>query len=273
MADRIETVAERVARVELPFDALGFDPYGISRAALTTAFAALEPFYRRYFRVRCQGLEHVPARGRAMLVGNHSGGVGLDGAMVIAAAFFGLDPPRLAQGMAERFIGKVPFASTAAARTGQFTGLPEHAERLLEDERLLLVFPEGSRGTAKRYWERYSLVDFGTGFMRLALQTKTPIIPFAFLGGGSAIPTFVNLYGVGRRLGVPYIPLTPWVLPLPRPARLNIQIGEAMRFEGSGNEEDRSIAERVARVKGRIRELIERGRAARRERFRTEAGR
>ena len=115
-----------------------------------------------------------------MLVGNHSGGVAIDGAMVLASMFFDMDPPRLAQGMAEKFINKVPFASEWANRTGQFTGLPENAVRLLEDERLLVVFPEGARGTAKLYKERYSLVDFGTGFMRLALKTKTPIIPFAF---------------------------------------------------------------------------------------------
>ena len=58
-------------------------------------------------------------------------------------------------------------------------GLPEHAVRLLEDDRLLLVFPEGARGTAKLFKDRNSLVRFGTGFMRLALQTGTPIVPTA----------------------------------------------------------------------------------------------
>ena len=35
------------------------------------------------------------------------------------------------------------------ARTGQFTGNPDQAKRLLDAERLILVFPEGARGTAK----------------------------------------------------------------------------------------------------------------------------
>ena len=138
------------------------------------------------------GIEHVPKRGRVMLVGNHSGGVALDGAMVVASMFFEMEPPRLAQGMAEKFLNKVPFASQFANRCGHLTGLPEHAERLLEDERMLMVFPEGARGTAKLYKERYSLVHFGTGFVRLAMKTKTPIVPFAFLGGGEAIPTISN---------------------------------------------------------------------------------
>jgi 1-acyl-sn-glycerol-3-phosphate acyltransferase len=45
-----------------------------------------------------------------------------------------------------------------------------------------MVFPEGARGTAKLYKERHSLVRFGTGFIRLALETRCPIIPFAFDG-------------------------------------------------------------------------------------------
>src|SRR5256885_2001642 len=124
------------------------------------------------------------ARPRAMLIGNHSGGVALDGGMVLASMLLDLDPPRLAQGMAEKFMNMIPFMSQYSARCGQFTGLPEHATRLLDDERLLMVFPEGARGTAKLYWERYSLVNFGTGFMRLSLATGTPIVPFAFIGGG-----------------------------------------------------------------------------------------
>ncbi len=147
-----------------------------------------------------------------MLVGNHSGGVALDGAMCVAASFFELNPPRLAQGMAEKFLNVIPFASEWTARCGQLTGLPEHAERLLEDERLLMVFPEGAKGTAKLFKERYSLVDFGTGFMRLALKTKTPIIPLGFVGGADAIPTIANSYALGKLLRDPYIPITPWLL-------------------------------------------------------------
>src|SRR5207245_669605 len=125
-----------------------------------------------------------------------------------------LELPRLAQGMAEKFISRFPFASVWTARCGQLAGLPEHAQRLLESERLLLVFPEGARGTAKLWKDRYSLVDFGTGFLRLALRTKSPIVPFAFLGGGDAIPTVTNLYKVWYLLGLPYLPLPPWLFPL-----------------------------------------------------------
>src|SRR5437899_9701017 len=253
-----DDIAARVDRLELPFDARGVDDYGVSKWHLTVLFRALSFLYRTYVSVRCSGIDHVPPRGRVMLVGNHSGGIALDAAMVIASCFLEMDPPRLAHAMADRFINRLPFASTWTSRCGQLTGLPGHAQRLLESDRLLLVFPEGARGTAKLWKGRYSLVDFGTGFMRLALRTKSPIVPFAFLGGGDAIPTVTNLYKVGNLLGLPYLPVTPWLLPLPRPVGLSVHFGEPMRFEGSGAEDDDTMHRRADEVKARIADLIER---------------
>lgn len=252
-------VRERVERMELDFGRYGVDPYGISKRHLVTFYDMLGFFYRIYFRADVSGLENVP-RGRCMLVGNHSGGVAIDGGMVIASCFFDLEPPRLAQGMADRFIQRLPFAAQWSNKVGQVTGLPEHAARLLEDDRLLMVFPEGTRGTAKLYPERYSLVRFGTGFVRLALQTRAPIVPFAFVGGGEAVPTIANLEKVGRILGTPYIPVTPYGVAAPLPVRVGLRYGEPLRFEGSGTEEDAHIEEMVDTVKQAIAKLIREGR-------------
>lgn len=258
-----QETAERVARLELPFNSFGYDPYGISRDAVARAMSLARLLYRHYFQVTVRGLGNVPPRGRAMLVGNHSGGVALDASIVIASVFFDLEPPRLAQGMAEKFINRVPFFSQWANRTGHFTGLPEHAARLLRDERLLMVFPEGARGTAKLFPERHSLVHFGTGFMRLALETNTPVIPFAFLGGGEAIPTIFNAYRLGKLLGAPYIPVTPWIAPIPLPVRLSLRFGEPMTFRGDGSENDEVVSGHVDRVKQVIAKMIDEGLAER----------
>ncbi len=264
MPESTESIRERVNRLEIPFSELGTDPYGISKKHLRVAFTALSVFYKHYFSVESHGIANVPPRGRAMLVGNHSGGVAIDGAMVIASMFLEMTPPRLAQGMVEKFINKLPIASLWTNRTGQFTGLPEHAVRLLEEDRLLMVFPEGARGTAKLYKERHSLVDFGTGFMRLALKTKTPIIPFGFLGGGDAVPTISNAYRIGHMLGLPYIPITPWLVALPLPVKLEIFYGAPMVFHGTGSEDDEVILGYVDEVKASITRLIEHGRRLRR---------
>ena len=87
-------------------------------------------------------------------------------------------------------------------------------------------------------------------------------MPFAFLGGGDAIPTVSNLYKLGKLLGVPYLPITPWILPLPRPAKLSVHYSEPMHFEGTGSEDDDAIRGYVEQVKARIGGLIEKGRAA-----------
>ncbi|MEM9696959.1 MAG: lysophospholipid acyltransferase family protein, partial [Myxococcota bacterium] len=227
--------------------------------------SSLTAFYRHYFRIHIHHRDHVPQTGRCMLVGNHSGGIALDAAMVLTSCFWELEPPRLVHAMAEKFIARVPGAATWTNRCGQFTGLPEHAEKLLENDRMLMVFPEGARGTKKLYRERYSLVQFGTGFVRLARRMKTPIIPFAFLGGGDAIPTIYNSDRLGKVLGAPYVPITPWLVTVPVPARLDIVWGAPIVFEGSGNEDDAVIARDVALVKETIASLIEEGRHLRRE--------
>jgi 1-acyl-sn-glycerol-3-phosphate acyltransferase len=257
---REESVWQRIEQLELPFGPLGVDPLGVSKWHLRAALTIAAPLYRHYFRAQCHGLDHVPASGRVMLVGNHSGGVALDAVMVMCSLLLDKNPPRLAQAMAERFVGKVPLLSVWSSRTGSLSGLPEHARRLLEFERVLLVFPEGAKGTAKLFKERHSLVEFGTGFMRLAMEMHAPIVPFAVLGGGEAIPTVANLYGLGKLLGAPYIPVTPYLLPLPLPAKIDIYYGAPMQFSGTGAEDDAVIASQVAQVKAKIAELIELGR-------------
>lgn len=252
-------VAEKIERLELPFNQYGLDPYGIDKGYLKRCFSFLSFIYSGWLTVDAYGIENVPDRGRAMVVGNHSGGVALDGGMIIASLMLDKAQPRLAQGMAEIFLNSTPFVSTILSRVGQFTGLPEHAVRLLEDDRLLMVFPEGARGTAKLYPARNSLVRFGTGFIRLALQTGTPIVPTAFIGGGEAIPTIANLYRLGKLVGAPYVPITPWILALPRPTSCQIYYGEPMTFEGDGSEEDSVIDAYVEQVKARIGQLIEFG--------------
>ncbi|MGH7268918.1 MAG: 1-acyl-sn-glycerol-3-phosphate acyltransferase [Polyangiaceae bacterium] len=255
---------EAVDRLEIPFNALGIDPFGISKRDLALWTAAIGAFYRWYFSVRTRGIEHIPSRGRAMLVGNHSGGVAIDAAMVVVSCLFEMNPPRLAQGMAEKFMNRVPLLGSWANRTGMLTGLPEHADRLLEDERLLLVFHEGARGTAKLFRERNSLVDFGSGFMRLALKTRTPIVPFAVLGGGEAFPTIANAYKLGQAFGLPYVPIVAYGIPFPLPTKIEIEYAEPLRFTGTGNEDDAVVHGYVDEVKHVISGILEAGARRRR---------
>lgn len=247
----------RVDRLRLPFNAGGYDPFGVSRDTLRSSMRWLGWLYRHYFRVGCQGLEHLPRTGRAMLVGNHSGGYAIDAGMVIAACFLELDPPRLAHGMADRFLSRIPFASRIASQSGQLTGSAEQARRLLGDDRLLLVFPEGAQGTAKLFRDRYTLRRFTTGFARLALEMRAPVIPFAFFGGGEAVPTVANLEWLGKLFGLPYLPVTPYLLPLPLPVRAQIHFGAPLHLEGTGSEQRDAIELQVQRVRDAIDRLLQ----------------
>ncbi|MAD60247.1 MAG: acyltransferase [Myxococcales bacterium] len=260
-------VSEKLESLDIPFGKLGFDPFGISKRHLGLFYSLLEPLYRHYFKVKVNGLENVPSQGRAMLIGNHSGGIPVDAGMIFASIFLEADPPRHVHGMVEKFAQNLPFLSPIFSRIGQFTGLPEHAVQILEAERLLLAFPEGVRGTGKLYSERYQLERFGTGFMRIALQTQSPIVPFAFVGGEEAMPVIYHAPTLAKLIGVPYIPIPKHLIPIPKPEFCQIVYGPALHFEGSGNERDSVIQGYVNEVKEVIVELIAQGRQQRDERI------
>jgi 1-acyl-sn-glycerol-3-phosphate acyltransferase len=192
-----------------------------------------------------------------MLIGNHSGGVPFDGMMVLSSLFFDKDPPRHAHGMVEKFAQRLPVVAPFFTKTGQFNGIPANAIRLLEQERLLMVFPEGIRGIAKHTRHRYQLQRFGTGFMRIALETGAPIVPFAFIGGEEAFPTVAHIRPLAKLLGVPYFPVPRHILPIPLPRPCSIRYSEPMHFEGNGRESDELVKELVGRVTARIAELFE----------------
>jgi hypothetical protein len=96
------------------------------------------------------------------------------------------------------------------------------------------------------------------------MKMKTPIVPFAFLGGGEAVPTISNATALGKLFGVPYIPVTPWIFAIPIPAKLEVYYSAPMFFEGTGTEEDEVVAQHVEKVKDRIAGLIAAGRKHRR---------
>ena len=266
-----DAVRARLEHLDIPFNRFGLDPYGISKVHLGAFYSFLGVLYKHYFRVLTHGIEHVPNDGAAMVVGNHSGGLPVDAGMVAASMFFAHDPPRHLHGMVEKFAQGWPFLAPLFSRVGQLTGLPEHATRILNDGRLLLVFPEGARGTGKLYKDKYQLVRFGTGFVRIALRSGAPIVPFAFVGGEEAIPTVYHARRLARMMRAPYVPITPYGLPIPLPIQCSLHFGEPLHFEGDGTEPDHVIEGYVAQVKERIAGLIDEGRRMRHTRRGTKA--
>ncbi len=248
---------------------MGVDRFGLSRKALLRYYSAFAPIYRRYLKVTVFGGEHVPDRGRGLVIGNHSGGIGADAAMLMCSLLFN-EAPRLGHGMAEYFFNTKPFAGMLLNKVGHLTGLPEHARMLLEDERLVVAFPEGARGALKPYRQAYELQRFGTGFMRMALQNKAPIIPFAFIGAEEAFPILARITAVTKLLGTPPLPIAPQLVLWPLPVSCQVHYGAPMHFEGGPGTPEAVIADYVEQVREAIRGLIEQGLARRPTPFTTE---
>jgi 1-acyl-sn-glycerol-3-phosphate acyltransferase len=153
-------------------------------------------------------------------------------------------------------------------------GTPSNCVHMLENGECVTVFPEGVRGMNKLFSQRYRLQRFGMGFMRLALQTSTPIVPVGIVGSEEQQPGFANLGRIGKLLGMPAFPITatfPWLGPLgllPLPVKYHILFGEPLRFEGDSTDEDGVIEEKVDRVKAAIQALLDQGRRERHGVFR-----
>ena len=181
-----ETVNRALRRLEgdYPEDEWGFDE----------DFADLvEPFfgflYERWWRVQTEGVEHVPSHGRALLVANHAGILPWDATMISMALLREHPLPRHPRFLVLDWAFDLPWVSSALRKVGGVVAVPQNAHRLLEQERLVAVFPEGVKGTGKPYAERYRLQRFGRGgFVEIALRSGAPIVPVAVVGSEEIYP-------------------------------------------------------------------------------------
>jgi 1-acyl-sn-glycerol-3-phosphate acyltransferase len=157
------------------------------------------------------------------------------------------------------------------ARVGQVVGVPENARLLLEQDEALLVFPEGARGISKTFDKRYQLAEFGLGFMRLAIETNTPIVPISVIGGEEQYVSVANVESLARLLRMPAFPVLPQMLlpggQLPLPTKYRIYFGEPMRFRGDPDDDDAVIEEKVWLVKQTVQSMVNRGVKARKHVF------
>lgn len=236
------------------------DPFGTDWESVRLSLAITAYLYRGYFRTEIQGIENLPS-GRVMLIGNHSGQIPLDGVVVVTAVALDGKPPRFVRGMVERFIGTLPFLSIWIPRVGQVLGAPENARLLLEQEQALIVFPEGARGISKPITKRYQLQDFGLGFMRLALETKTPIVPVAVIGAEEQLISVADIKPLAKLLGMPAFPVLPQLLfglAVPLPTKYRLVFGEPLRFTGDPDDDDSVIEEKVAVVRATVQSMVNR---------------
>jgi 1-acyl-sn-glycerol-3-phosphate acyltransferase len=258
--DARQTVQRVLRRLEgdYPEDEWGFDE----------DFAELvEPFfgflYERWWRVQVEGAHNVPAHGRAMLAANHAGILPWDATMVALALLREHPLPRHPRFLVLDWAFDLPWISIFLRKVGGVVASPYNALRLLEQDQLVAVFPEGVKGTGKPFAERYRLQRFGRGgFVEIAIRAGAPIVPVAVVGSEEIYPKLADVPPLARLIGAPFFPVTPtfpWLGPLgavPLPSRWRIEFCEPIETAslGPGAADDRGT---VLGLTDRVRDTVQ----------------
>ena len=125
-----------------------------------------------------------------------------------------------------------------------------------------MVFPEGARGISKTFDKRYQMTPFGLGFMRLALETGTPIVPVAVVGAEEQYVSVGDFKPLAKLLGMPAFPIIPQLfvgMLAPLPTKYRLYFGEPLHFEGDPDDDDAVIEEKVWTVRTAIESMLQRG--------------
>jgi 1-acyl-sn-glycerol-3-phosphate acyltransferase len=227
----------------------------------------VEFFYRFWFRAEVEGIEHVPAEGGALLVSNHAGALPPDAAAIVRAIREEHGRSRPVYVTVEHFFKGYPGFSMLIPKLGCVPAHPANVHRLLHDEQqLVLVFPEGRKGTEKLYRDRYRLRRFGRGgFVEAAMRAEAKLVPICVVGAEEAMPVFAQVDFLKRVTGLLYFPITPtfpWLGPLGMlaylPAKFKIRFLEpidTVELGGAEAADDRALVQTLAQeIRARIQE-------------------
>jgi 1-acyl-sn-glycerol-3-phosphate acyltransferase len=240
------------------------DEWGFDEDFAEALFPFFEFLYEVWWRVDAEGVRNVPADGRALLVANHAGSLfPFDASMMTLAIMKEHPLPRWPRFMVLDWAFELPFVSSFMRRVGGVPASPHNARALLESDELVMVFPEGVKGTGKPFAERYRLQRFGRGgFVEVALRTGSPIVPVAVVGSEEIYPKVAEAPGLARAIGAPFVPITP-TFPLlgplglvPLPSKWRIEFGEPIELSDQPPEaaDDRAA---VFDLSERVRETIQ----------------
>lgn len=255
-----EAVERAAARLEGEYRE---DEWGLDEGFAEAVYPLLEAMYDRWWRVQATGVEKVPPHGRVLLVANHAGILPWDATMMSVALMRHHPLPRYPRFLVLNWAFELPWVSVLMRKVGGVPASPHNAERLLRQDELVAVFPEGVKGAGKDWKDRYRLQRFGRGgFVELALRTGAPIAPVAVVGSEEIYPKLGESRLLAKAIGAPYFPLTP-TFPLlgplgavPLPSRWRIEFCDPIDTAGYGPERagDRSLVLEIAES---VRETIQ----------------
>jgi len=196
------------------------DDFGADEIVLARSRPVWDFLQDRWWRIDVHGIENLPASGPCLLVANRSGLLPYDGIMISHAIEREHPAHPLPRFLVADWLITLPFMQPYLARIGGVRAARENAERLLSRGHFVVAFPEGQKGAAKLFRDRYRLQRFGRGgVIRLARDTGAPLVPAAVVGGEEVHPVLFKVQTVARSIGLPFVPVTP-TFPLLGPAGL-----------------------------------------------------
>jgi 1-acyl-sn-glycerol-3-phosphate acyltransferase len=241
------------------------DEFGMDALVLRRSAPLFELLFERWWRVDVDGLEQVPNPGPSLVVANRSGLLPYDGLMLChALERQGHARPRF---LVADWLITLPFVQPTLARLGGVRACRENADRLLRGGRTVLAFPEGAKGAAKVFRERYQLKRFGRGgVVRVALENRVPLVPIGVVGAEEAHPILFKWHAPARALGLPFIPVTPTFPALgplgavPLPSKWIVRAGEPIpldHLEPDAADDELLIARLTEELRARIQSLVD----------------
>jgi 1-acyl-sn-glycerol-3-phosphate acyltransferase len=166
----------------------------------------------RYFDVEIEGLENIPKRGPVLVCPNHSGVTGFDA--LILAYVIQKHTGRIPRVLTHRFWFLTQTTAIPANKLGFIEASYKNGVDCLKKNNVVIIFPEGEHGNFKATRQMYELQEFRRGFVRMALETSSPIVPTLILGAEEANINLSKLQ-LTRFLRGLVIPLPLNIIPLP----------------------------------------------------------
>ena len=209
-----------------------------------------------WFNTRVEGVRSIPRQGGVMVVANH-GFLAVESSVMYNTIVRGT--ARIPRPVVAHFAWDVPVVGMVAGAFGAVRGDRGVAEALLEAGELLLVYPGGVREASKGLDERERLMWEGrTGFVKVALKTRCPIVPAAVLGaddvywrGDIRLDVLADLTGDRDAA----IPVFMGMGPLPLPVNLTLRFGKPISMDhGPDAWQDDEL---VQRLQEEVRQAVE----------------